>query len=119
MAAKDIARHIFKNSSSVTNQVMSRLAVNPFYSVSNNTVKQRRSKAIDMCFYWIKDRASKGEFLIHWRCGADNLADYFTKHHSLVHHHLMHSCLYLLPSWAPPAPGPRIGHSNKVVVRVC
>ena len=34
MAAKDIARHIFKNSSSVTNQVTSRLAVNPVYSVS-------------------------------------------------------------------------------------
>ena len=44
--------------------------------IVNNTVKQRRSKAIDMRFYWIKDRASKGEFLIHWRRSSDNLVQY-------------------------------------------
>ena len=46
--------------------------------IANNTVKQRRSKAIDMRFYWIQDRAANGEFLIHWRPGIENLADYFT-----------------------------------------
>ena len=69
--------------------------------IVNNTVKQRRSKAIDMHFYWIKDRASKGEFLIHWRRGADNLADYFTKHHSPAHHRLIRS-RYLLELHRPP-----------------
>ena len=69
-----------------------------------------------MRFYWIKDCASNGEFLIHWRLGSDNLADYFTKHHSPAHHRLMRS-RYLLE--LPPAPGPRTGHSNKVVARVC
>ena len=34
--------------------------------IINNTVKQCRSKAINIHFYWIKDWASKGEFLIHW-----------------------------------------------------
>ena len=34
MAAKDIACHIYKNSSSVTNQVMAHLAVKVVYSVS-------------------------------------------------------------------------------------
>jgi hypothetical protein len=31
------------------------------------------------------------QFVVHWRKGADNLADYFTKHHSRAHHRLMRS----------------------------
>jgi hypothetical protein len=50
--------------------------------IANDTVKQRRSKAINMHFCWIKDRVNKGEFVVHWRRGTDNPADYFTKHHS-------------------------------------
>jgi hypothetical protein len=59
--------------------------------IANDTVKQRRSKAIDMRFYWIKDRVRKGEFLVFWRAGSENDADYFTKHHSPSHHRLMRS----------------------------
>ena len=62
--------------------------------ISNYTVKQRRSKAIDMHFYWIRDCVNQGEFLVHWKRGADNHADYFTKHHSPSHHRLKRS-LYL------------------------
>jgi hypothetical protein len=63
--------------------------------IANGTVKQRRSKAIDMRFYWICDRVSQGQFVVHWHQGSDNLADYFTKHHSPSHHCLMCS-RYLL-----------------------
>jgi hypothetical protein len=63
--------------------------------IANETVKQRRSKAMDMRFYWVRDRVRQGHFLIHWRKGSDNLADYFTKHHSPSHHRLMHQ-RYLL-----------------------
>ncbi len=59
--------------------------------IVNDTVKQRRSKAMDMRFYWVKDRVTQGHYLVHWRKGADNLADYFTKHHSPSHHRLMRS----------------------------
>jgi hypothetical protein len=69
--------------------------------ISNNTVKQHRSKAIDMRFYWIKDRVKQGHFNVHWRRGSDNLADYFTKHHSPSHHRLMRS-RYLLDLHRPP-----------------
>ena len=34
--------------------------------IANDTVKQRRSKAIDMRFYWIRDRVGKGQFTILW-----------------------------------------------------
>ena len=56
---------------------------------ANDTIKQKRSKAIDMRFYWIQDRTRQGQFLIYWRPGADNLADYHTKHHSAAHHRRM------------------------------
>jgi hypothetical protein len=63
--------------------------------IANDTVKQRRSKAIDMRFYWIRDRVRQGQFYVYWRKGAINLADYFTKHHAPVHHirqrpHILH-----------------------------
>jgi hypothetical protein len=68
--------------------------------LSNETVKQRRSKAIDMRFYWIRDRIKQGQFLVYWAPGTDNLADYFTKHHSPAHHKLMRS-RYLLEIHKP------------------
>jgi hypothetical protein len=57
--------------------------------IINDTVKQRRSKAIDMRFYWVRDRVRQGQFRIHWKKGSDNHADYFTKHHSPAHHRQM------------------------------
>jgi hypothetical protein len=59
--------------------------------IANNTVKQRRSKAVDMRFYWIRDRVRQGQFLIHWKPGTDNYADYFTKHHPPSHHRSIRS----------------------------
>jgi hypothetical protein len=56
---------------------------------ANETIKQKRSKAIDMRFYWIQDRTRQGQFLVYWRPGTANLADYHTKHHSAAHHRLM------------------------------
>jgi hypothetical protein len=54
--------------------------------IVNRTVKQRRSKAMDMRFYWLQDRVELDQFRIHWKPGCDNLADYFTKHHPVRHH---------------------------------
>jgi hypothetical protein len=57
---------------------------------SNGTIKQKRTKAIDMRFYWIKDRVKQGQFDVYWGPGYQNLADYFTKNHSPAHHKRMH-----------------------------
>ena len=54
--------------------------------ILNDTVAQRRSKAMDMRFYWLRDRAAQKQFHIFWRKGNDNFADYYTKHHSPSHH---------------------------------
>jgi hypothetical protein len=55
----------------------------------NGTIKQKRTKAMDMGFYWIKDRVKQGQFKIYWGPGFQSLADYFTKHHSSAHHKRM------------------------------
>ncbi|KAG7345707.1 hypothetical protein IV203_033238 [Nitzschia inconspicua] len=36
-------------------------------SIANDTVKQKRSKAMDMRFYWIRDRVGQNQFHIVWR----------------------------------------------------
>jgi hypothetical protein len=59
--------------------------------IANDTVKQRRSKAIDMRFYWIRNRVRQGQFHIYWRPGRHNKADYFTKHHPAHHHRAVRS----------------------------
>jgi len=59
--------------------------------LANGTVKQKRSKAIDMRYYWVKDRVKAGQFVNYWRKGSENDADYFTKHHAPSHHRRMRS----------------------------
>jgi len=54
--------------------------------IANETVKQKRSKAMDMRFYWIRDRVRQGQFHIYWQRGEANKDDYFTKHHAQKHH---------------------------------
>jgi hypothetical protein len=65
---------------------------------ANDTIKQKRSKAMDMRFYWIKDRVRQKQFIIYWRPGPENLGDYHTKHHSPSHHRLMRPT-YLHPTF--------------------
>jgi hypothetical protein len=56
---------------------------------SNGTIKQKHTKAMDMHFYWIKDRFKQRQFNLYWGPGYQHLADYFTKHHSPAHHKIM------------------------------
>lgn len=54
--------------------------------LATDTVTQKRTKAIDMRFHWIRDRVDQGQFRIEWKPGTTNLADFFTKAHSTKHH---------------------------------
>ena len=50
------------------------------YGVINNKIIQpKATKAMDMRFYWLKDRESVEQFKYYWRPGKSNLADYWTK----------------------------------------
>jgi hypothetical protein len=66
--------------------------------IANDTVKQKRSKAIDMRFYWIRDRVRQGQFYIYWAEGRRNKADYFSKHHPASHHQQIRSVYIHSPS---------------------
>ena len=54
--------------------------------IINGTMKQKRYKAIDMRFYWLKDCVEQGQFKVYWAPGKVNVADYFTKKHPASHH---------------------------------
>lgn len=59
--------------------------------VTNDKVKQKRSKAFDMRFHWIRDRVKQKHFEVTWEPGSTNLADFFTKAHSAKHHNEVRS----------------------------
>jgi len=54
--------------------------------IANNTLTQKKSKAIEMRYHWIQERVRMGLFKVIWKEGKNNLADFFTKAHP-VHHH--------------------------------
>jgi hypothetical protein len=82
--------------------------------ISNKTVLQKRSKAMDMLHYWIQDRIEQGQFHVSWAPGDTNLGDYFTKHHSPSHHKR------LRPFYLHSHADPMVRHNTKhPVLRGC
>jgi len=54
--------------------------------IITDTVVQHRSKAMDMRFYWLRDRQRQGQFHVYRKSAPSNLADYPSKHHPTKHH---------------------------------
>ncbi len=48
--------------------------------IATDSIKQKKTKAIDMRMHWIRDRVRQGQFTITYISTAENLANYFTKH---------------------------------------
>jgi hypothetical protein len=76
--------------------------------IMNSKIQQKRSKAMDMRFYWVQDRVRQGQFHIFWKPGPSNLADYFTKHHAPIHHKQMRPIYLHCPK-----------HPGQASARVC
>ena len=49
-------------------------------------VRQKSSKAINMPFYWMKERLKQKYLFVYWNPVSQNMWDYFTKHHPPHHH---------------------------------
>ena len=47
--------------------------------IANDTIKAKRSKAMDMRYHWIRDRVKQNELTVEWCRGDSNLADFFYK----------------------------------------
>ena len=71
------------------------------HKIANNTCKQRRSRAMDMRFYWVQDRVAQGQFAVQWQKAERNLADYHTKHHTAKHHKAVRPIYLYTPSSDP------------------
>jgi hypothetical protein len=66
--------------------------------IANKSVKQKRSKAMDMRSYWIRDRVRQKQYHVYWLRGSTNRANYFTKHHHPKHHVAMRPAYPLEPN---------------------
>jgi hypothetical protein len=53
--------------------------------IANKSIRQRRSRSMDMRFYWVRDRVQQGQFIIYWKPGTENKGDFYTKHHPPTH----------------------------------
>ena len=53
---------------------------------ANNNIKHRFIKHMDMRYHWIIDCQGQKQFLIYWRPGPENHADYFSKHFLDIEH---------------------------------
>ena len=65
-----------------TIQVENSIAV----GIATKEFRQKKSKAMDMRFYWINDRIKQGKFRVFWIPVPENLGDYHSKHHPPEHH---------------------------------
>jgi hypothetical protein len=54
--------------------------------LANDSIKQKRSKAMSMRWFWIRDKVKDNIFNVYWNSGKTNRADYFSKQHPTKHH---------------------------------
>ena len=66
-------------------------------SFIHKNIRQKQSKAWDMRYFWLRDKDSQKMFCYYWKPGAENDADYFTKHHSAKHHQAQRHKFVLTP----------------------
>ena len=54
--------------------------------VLTNNVQPKRTKAMDMNFYWLQCGHMQGQLQYYCRLGSQNWADYWTNHFPAFHH---------------------------------
>ena len=55
-------------------------------AVVNGRIQPKQKKAMDMRFRWLRYRECQEQFIIYWRPGKSNYADYWKNHHPSKHH---------------------------------
>jgi hypothetical protein len=78
--------------------------------IINNTVQQKRSKAMDMIFYCVKDRVEQDQLNVGGAPGDTNMGDYFTKHHYPAHHKRM------IPYYSHEKHSPMIRYDTRLAI---
>ena len=54
--------------------------------IATKEFRQKKSKAMDMRFYWTKNIIKLRQFRVFWRTSPENLENYHFKHHPPKHH---------------------------------
>ncbi len=55
------------------------LIENTAIGLANDTINKKRSKSMDMRFFWLRDQVSQQQFVVEHIPGQHNVADSFTK----------------------------------------
>ena len=74
-------------------QVPTAIQVDNYTAIGIATMylRQKKSKATDMRFYWINDTIKQGQFWVFWRPSPEKLGDYHSRHHPPEHHRAVRS----------------------------
>jgi hypothetical protein len=67
-------------------------------SIANDNIKQQQSRAIDMRFYWVRDRVCQGQFNIHWKPAKSILP---TTTPNTTPPHTIKRCAHYTFTWKP------------------
>ena len=51
-----------------------------------NKITSKHLKSVDMKLHLLRCRISQKKFRHYWQPGPNNLGDYVTKHHTVIHH---------------------------------
>ena len=57
--------------------------------ITNDTIKKRRSRSMEMILFWVTDQVKNGVMDIQWHPGQENLAGYTNKHHDSKYHQIV------------------------------
>jgi hypothetical protein len=63
-------------------------------AIATNTCKQKRSKMVAKQYNWLQERVAMGDYILEWRRGKYNLADFLTKAHPV--HHFVAMCPFFV-----------------------
>ena len=86
-------------------------------SIIHRTIRQQRSRAMNMRYFWSIDKQQDGNIDVSWHPGGENLGDYASKHHPPSVHRAVRP-LYVHTSSSPrflkrhPAPHQLRGCAN-------
>ena len=56
---------------------------------TNSNMVNKKSKSIDMRWWWLRDKEREKQLHIYWQPGTENLADYYSKHHYGIVHRMV------------------------------
>ena len=69
------------------------------HGLINDKIIAKSTKSIDMNFHWLRCRDSQGQFCFYWRPGKNNLANYWTKHHTGAQHKAFRPNIFTLQAF--------------------